>query len=139
MIKVKRLRTIFQKKNLKLKLTAGEILRDNIVEGATEVAYLAGNSSETVINVIDKATMLVGGGEAARALGNILVKTGQDVARGDTVCRGLGCISVTCEAVALCCSVLKFIPCRDTIYVSVKIVSIGCMSFRNACTASGNC
>ena len=84
--------------------------------------------------VVDRSTELVGGSEAATALGKIAFKTTKDVARGDTLCTGLCLVSGTCKTVALCCSTIKIIPFRGRIYVGAKILSKGCMTFRNACT-----
>lgn len=80
---------------------------------------------------------MVGGSESATALGKIAFKTTKDIARGDTICRGLCVVSGTCETIALCCSTVKVIPYRGKIYVAAKIVSKGCMSFRNACAGEG--
>ena len=86
---------------------------------------------------VDRGTALVAGGESASALGRIAFKTTKDLARGDTVCTGLCLVSGTCETIALCCSTVKFIPFRGQIYVSAKVVSKGCMAFRNACAGDG--
>jgi hypothetical protein len=82
-------------------------------------------------------TELGGGSEAASALGRIAFKTTKDIARGDVVCTGCCLVSGTCETVALCCSTIKVIPCRGQIYVGAKILSKGCMAFRNACAGEG--
>ena len=80
---------------------------------------------------------MVGGTESAAALGKIAFKTTKDMARGDTLCTGLCVVSGTCETIALCCSTIKVIPFRGRIYVCAKIVSKGCISFRNACVGEG--
>jgi len=132
----------------KAEQTIGEKLRDgiiaNAVKTAEESAYAAGNMTEKVVTLadkagvtIDRATELGFGTESAGALGRITFKATKDLARGDSVCTGLCLISGTCEAVALCCSTVKIIPCRGKIYVGAKIVSKGCIAFRNACAGEG--
>jgi len=64
-------------------------------------------------------------------------KAGKDIARGDVTCTGLCYVSATCESVALLCSTVLIIPFRGRIYVGVKIVSRGCMTFRNLCAGEG--
>ena len=131
-----------------LKITPGESVRDAIIQAgmkaAEEAGYAAGNKTEQFVKVattvgktLDRGTELVGGGESASALGRIAFHTTKDIARGDTVCTGLCLVSGTCEAVALCCSTIKIIPFRGRLYVGAKIISRGCMSFRNACAGEG--
>lgn len=86
---------------------------------------------------IDRGTELVGGGETASALGRIAFKTTKDIARGDSICTGLCLVSATYETIAFGCSTIKFIPFRGKISVSAKIVSKGCMSYRNLCAGEG--
>lgn len=74
-----------------------------------------------------------GGSESAAALGKIAFKTGKDIAHGDSVCTGLCAVSGVCETLALGCSTIKIIPFRGRIYVCVKIISKGCMTYRNLC------
>lgn len=114
------------------------------LEGATQAAYKAGNMTEKVVSLADKAGVTLDRGielgfgtESAGALGRVAFKTTKDIARGDQVCTGLCLVSGTCEAVALCCSTVKIIPCRGRIYVCAKIVSQGCIAFRNACAGEG--
>ena len=154
----------------KVKKTPGEMLRDSIIEhslnateaatkaaeaaaqataqatmeGATQAAYKAGNMTEKVVTLADKAGVTVDrgielgfGGESASSLGRVAFKTTKDIARGDSVCTGLCLVSGTCEAIALCCSTVKIIPCRGRIYVGAKIISRGCIAFRNACAGEG--
>lgn len=132
----------------KLQITPGENVRDAIIKAGLEVAeksgYAAGNTTEKLVNiassagtVIDRGTELAGGSESAAALGKIAFKTTKDIARRDTVCTGLCLISGTCETVSLCCSTIKIIPFRGRIYVVAKVVSKGCMAFRNACVGEG--
>jgi hypothetical protein len=139
---------ISKRKISELKNSPGENIRDAMVsagiKAVQESAYVTGNNTDAIVlvaktvnNVIDGGTALAGGTESATALGKILYKTSKDVARGDTVCTGLCVISGTCESVALCCSTFKIIPCRGRIYVGAKIISKGCMSFRNACAGEG--
>ena len=92
------------------------------------------NIGSNMGTVVDRGTELVGGSEAATALGKIAFKTTKDVARGDRLCL----VSGTCETVALCCSTIKIIPFRGRIYVGAKILSKGCMTFRNACAGEGS-
>jgi hypothetical protein len=139
---------ISERKKSELKLTPGENVRDAIIKAgikaAEESAYAAGNNTDKLIklseslgNVVDRSTQLVGGTESAAALGKIAFKTTKDIARGDTLCTGLCIVSGTCEVIALCCSTIKVIPFRGRIYVGAKIVSKGCISFRNACVGEG--
>jgi hypothetical protein len=86
---------------------------------------------------VDRGTELCGGGEASSALGKIAYKTVQDVARADTVCTGLCVISAACETISLGCATVKLIPFRGKIYVCAKIVSRGCMTYRNLCAGKG--
>ena len=131
-----------------LQVTPGENVRDALIKAgikaAEESGYAAGNTTERLINVassvgtvVDRGTELVGGSESAAAFGKIAFQTTKDIARGDTVCTGLCLVSGTCEAVALCCSTIKVLPFRGRIYVGAKIVSKGCMAFRNACVGEG--
>ena len=131
--------------------TAGEVVRDASIKAATEAAYAAGNNTDKIVEVaqkigdgIDKAgnigqggVALIGGGESSMAVGNIAYKTLKDISRGDKVCTGLCLVSATCETVALGCSTIKVIPFRGRIYIGAKIISKGCMSFRNACAGEG--
>jgi len=139
---------ISERKKSELKNTPGENVRDAIIKAGTKIAeesgYAADNKtykllelSENFASIFDRGTELAGGGESASALGKIAFKTTKDIARGDTICTGLCAISGTCETVALCCSTIKAIPFRGRIYVGAKIVSVGCMSFRNACVGEG--
>ena len=132
----------------KLQDTPGEIIRDNIIKAgikaAEEAGYATGNKTEILVELAQKAgdtvdggTALIGGGESASAFGRIAFKATRDTARGDTVCTGLCIVSGTCEAVALGCSTIKIIPFRGRIYVGAKIISKGCISFRNACAGEG--
>ena len=73
--------------------------------------------------------VLLSGSELASALGWIAYKTIKDVVRGDK----LYLISRTCKVVVLGCSTIKVIPFRVEIYVWAKIISKGCISFRNIC------
>ena len=136
------------RKKSELQNTPGEVVRDNIIKAgmkaAEEAGYAAGNKTEVMVelaqkagNVVDGGTTLVGGGESASALGRIAFKTTKDMARGDTVCTGLCLISGTCETIALGCSTIKAIPFRGRIYIGAKIISRGCISFRNACVGEG--
>ena len=137
-----------ERKKFELKITLGENVRDAIIkagiEAVEESSYIAGNRidnivklAESVSDLVDRGTELIGGGESATALGKIAFKTTKDVARGDGICTGLCLVSGTCETIALCCSTVKVIPFRGRIYVSAKIVSKGCMAFRNACVGEG--
>lgn len=136
------------RKKSELQNTPGEIVRDNIIKAgikaAEEAGYAAGNKTDVLVELAQKAgsaidggTALVGGSESASAFGRIAFKTTQDMARGDTVCTGLCLISGTCEVVALGCSTIKVIPFRGRIYVGAKVISKGCISFRNACAGAG--
>jgi len=135
--------------------TTGEIVRDATLKAAQEAAFAAGNNTDklaecaqklgeavdTVTGKADKITQggiaLIGGVEASGAVGNIAFKTLKDISRGDKVCTGLCLVSATCETVALGCSTIKIIPFRGKIYIGAKIVSKGCMAYRNACAGEG--
>ena len=136
------------RKKSQLKVTPGENVRDAIIQAgikaAEESGYAAGNTTEKLVNIassagnfVDRGTELGGGGESASALGRIVFKTGKDIARGDSVCTGLCLISGTCETIAFGCSTIKILPFRGRIYVCAKIVSKGCMSYRNLCAGDG--
>ena len=139
------LKTPFLKrKKLELKATPGENIRDAIIKAglkaAEESGYAAGNTTERLVElaskagpVIDRGTELVGGGETAGAIGRIIFKTTKDIARGDGICTGLCLISGTCETIAFGCSTIKILPLRGKLYVCAKIVSKGCMAYRNLC------
>jgi len=152
----KRLKSaISRRKKPQLKMSVGEDVRDFIiksgVESVTEAAYISGNNTEKVLEIAEMAKIglkaaggaletaggAVGGVESGGALGKIAYKTTRDIARGDTVCTGLCVVSGACETVALCCSTVKIIPYRGQIYIGVKILSRGCMCFRNACAGEG--
>lgn len=135
-------------KKSELYLTPGENVRDAIIKAgiktAQESGYAAGNTTERLVDiaskagtVLDRATELGLGTESASALGRVAFKVTKDVARGDTVCTGLCLVSGTCEAVALCCSTIKIIPFWGRIYVGAKVISRGCITFRNACAGEG--
>ena len=135
--------------------TAGEIVRDATLKAAKEATFEAGNNTDKLAalaqklgEVVDKVTekadniiqggvALIGGGEASKAAGNIAFKTAKDISRGDKVCTGLYLVSATCETVELGCSTIKIIPFRGKIYIGAKIVSKGCMAYRNACAGEG--
>ena len=128
--------------------TPGENVRDAIIQAglkaAQESGYAAGNTTERLVNiaaktgtVVDRATELGFGSESAAALARVSFKATKDIVRGDVVCTGLCLVSGTCEAVALCCSTIKVIPGRGRIYVGAKIISKGCITFRNACVGEG--
>ena len=76
---------------------------------------------------------MIGGGETANSINRIAFKTTKDIARGDSIYTGLCLISGTCETITFGCSTIKIIPFRGRIYVGAKIVSKGCMSYRNLC------
>lgn len=131
-------------KQSKLKTTLGENVRDYMIKSSLEAAYAAGNSTEKVGEVasqvgalIDGGTSLIGGTEASSSLGKIAFKTVKDIGRGDAVCTGLCCISAGCESIALGCSIIKAIPFRGKLYTSAKIISKGCMAYRNLCASEG--
>ena len=132
----------------KLNLTFGEEIRDEVIRRGIKVAeesgYKAGNTTERLVdvayrfgNVFDRGTELVGGTESARALGQITFKTTKDFVRGDVVCTGLCLVSGTCETIALSCSLIKMIPFRGRVYVCAKVISRGCMAYRNLCAGEG--
>ena len=138
----------FGRKKSKLDNTTGEIVRDHITQASMQAAekavYATGNQTDSVLGMAKKAkhafdggTALAGETESASALGRIVFKGSQDLARGDSVCTGLCLVYGTCETIALGCSTMKFIPWRGRIYVGAKIVSRGCIAFRNSCVGEG--
>lgn len=135
-------------KNFRLKATLGENVRDTIIEAGKkaleESAYGAGNNTDEIIKIakrlekgIDLGTKLGLGGESIGSLGRIGFKATTDIKRGDVVCTGLCAVSGTCETIALGCTLIKFIPYRGDVYVYAKLISIGCMSYRNLCSGEG--
>jgi len=137
-----------RRKTSNLKETPGERVRDLIIQAgiktAEEAGYAAGNRTNQFVEIanklgvyIDGGTQLAGGTESASALGRIVFKTAKDIARGDATCTGLCAVSATCETIALGCSTIKIIPYRGKVYVVAKIISQGCMSYRNLCAADG--
>lgn len=146
---LKKVQNQFRKqKKSQLKGTPGENVRDAIIkaglQAAQESGYAAGNTTERLVNmaektatILDRGSELIGGGESVSAVGRIAFKTTKDIARGDSVCTGLCCVSITCETIALSCSTIKIIPFRGRIYVWAKIISKGCMSYRNLCAGDG--
>ena len=136
------------RKKSELKVTPGEEVRDAIIragiKAAEESGYTAGNQTDKLVTLadkfgtfVDRGTELAGGSESASAIGRITFKTGKDIARGDSVCTGLCLISGTCETIAFGCSTIKVIPFRGRIYVCAKVISKGCMSYRNLCAGEG--
>ena len=146
---LKKIKNKLRRKNRsKLRVTPGENVRDAIIQAglktAQESGYAAGNTTERLVQIadnlgtaVDRGTELGFGGEAATALGKIAFKTGKDIVRKDPVCTGLCLVSGTCETIALSCSTIKIIPFRGRIYVCAKLVSKGCMSYRNLCAGEG--
>jgi hypothetical protein len=131
-------------KESKLKITPGESVRDGIINSAVQAAYVAGNNTdkiadfaETAKTVVDGGTAIVGGSEASVSLGTIIFKAGKDIARKDVTCTSLCCVSATCESVALLCSTTSFIPFSGRVYIGAKIISKGCMRYRNLCAGEG--
>ena len=139
-------------RNAEAAKTAGEIVRDKMIEvgikAVEESAYITGNKTNKTLelalevaekakNAVDGGTALAGGTESAGALGRIGFKVTKDIARGDKICTGLCLVSAGCETVALGCSTIKIIPFRGRIYIGAKIISKGCISFRNACAGEG--
>ena len=137
-----------KRKKCELKVSIGENVRDSIIraglKSVEESAYIAGNNTEKIAQfagqagtALDRASEFGLGGESARAAAIIAFKTTKDAARGDKTCTSLCIISAACETVALCCSTVKIIPFRGRIYVGSKILSKGCMTFRNLCASDG--
>lgn len=71
------------------------------------------------------------------ALSRITFKATRDITIGDNICTGLCLISGEYETVALVCSTVKILPFRGRIYVGAKIISQGCMTYRNLCAGEG--
>lgn len=134
--------------NSELSDTIGENVRDAIIKAgmktAEESGYASGNTTEKMVEIassigngVNLGTQLGLGSESASSIGRIAFKTTKDLARGDSVCTGLCLVSGACETIALGCSTFRFIPYRGRIYVCVKIVSKGCMTYRNNCAGEG--
>lgn len=146
---LKKIQNQFRKqKKSELKGTPGENVRDAIIkaglQAAQESGYAAGNPTEKFVNLasnagtfLDRASELIGGGESFGAVGRIAFKTTKDIARGDSICTGLCAVSLTCETIAASCSTIKIIPFRGKVYVCAKMISRGCMSYRNLCAGDG--
>ncbi len=111
---------------------AGEVAA-NIKEAADAV----GNVASSVKPVFNRGVELIGGGEATTSFSKVAFKTTKDIARGDKVCTGLYLISGVSEGLALACSTVRIIPFRGRIYVGAKLVSKGCMTYRNLCVGEG--
>jgi hypothetical protein len=89
---------------------------------------------------IDLGTKLGLGSESISSLGRIGFKATtdiKDIKRGDSLCTGLCAVSGTCETIALGCTLIKFIPYRGDLYVYAKLLSLGCMAYRNICAGEG--
>ena len=131
-------------KESKLNITPGESVRDAMIDSAINAAYIAGNNTDKIVEVaetaktaVDGGVALIGGGEASKSLGTILFKAGKDIARKDVTCTTLCCVSAACESVALLCSTTSFIPFSGRVYVGAKVISQGCMRYRNLCVGEG--
>lgn len=144
---LKKIKRVFRKKS-ELRITPGEAVRDKMIEvglkTAQESGYAAGNATEKFVKIaeiagggFDWGTKIGGGCESSRALGRIVFKATKDIARRDGICTGLCTVSATCETIALGCSTIKLIPYRGKIYIFAKIISNGCMSYRNLCAGEG--
>ena len=131
-----------------LHATPGEIVRDTIISAGVsaieETGYVADTKTDALVkraqksvDLIDGGTALAGGSESATARGRVTFKTIRDRAWGEMVCTGLCLVSGTCEAIALGYSTMKRMPFRGRIYLSSKLISRGCITFRNACTGEG--
>ncbi len=135
-------------KRFGLQITPGERIRDELIKAGIKVAeesgWAAGNTTEKLVQVADKVgstvdfgAQLTGGSEAARALGRIAYKSKTDIMRGDKLCTGLCLVSATCETICIGCAVIKILPFRENVYLTAKLVSQGCMTFRNLCAGEG--
>ena len=90
------------------------------------------NTAErTARNFYNRTTELIAGGEISSSIGRIAFKTTQDLARGNRVCASLCLASITCETIAFGYCAIKILPFRGKVYVGAKIISKGCMTFRN--------
>lgn len=75
------------------------------------------------------------GSEAVAFVSRIASKGMQDaVVRKYFFYIGLCLVSGTCETTALGCSTIRIIPFRGKIYVCVKLISKGCMTYRTLCS-----
>ena len=135
------------RKKSELQNTPNEILRNNMMKAgliALEESSYVASKTQIMIEVVQKAeravdggAVLISGSESASAFGQIASKVKKDADWGDKVYTLLCLISGTCEAVALGCSTIKAIPFRGRVYISAKIISNGCISFRNARASEG--
>ena len=132
------------KKKIKLKLTPGENIRDEIIKAvikATEQScYTACNKIEKLVeivskdgNFVDRGNEFVGGGKTAASLSRIVFKITNYIASGNIVWTAMCLMSGTSETISFGCSTIKIIPFRGRLYVGAKIVSKGWMSYRNIC------
>ena len=119
---------------------AASVVTGNAAEVASNVKDVADKITgvaKSVEPVFERGVELVFGSESASSIGRVAFKASKDIARGDTVCTGLCLVSGACETVALCCSTIKGIPCRSRIYVGAKVISRGCITYRNMCAGEG--
>jgi hypothetical protein len=115
-------------------------IEGDATELAKQVSYIAGNSTLKALDLTKRVEFVAGGAggiQAAGSAGVTAFKAIKDIRRGDPVCSGLCITSTSCELVAAACSVCPFIPYRARVYVAVKMVSTGCMKFRNLCAGEG--
>lgn len=112
----------------------GAGIRDTILnqgKAATEsTAFFLGNFTKGVQDST-KGVLTV---DSGRRAGIGTFKASKDFARGDSLCTGLCCVSIGCELVS---GILIWCPIPGKIVaVSVlKGTSIGCLKFRDLCSA----
>ena len=89
------------------------------IKASEKSGYEASNTTEKLVevaskadNVVDRATELGFGSESVGALGKVVFKATEDLARNNNVCTGLGLVSRTCKTVVMCCFTIKVITNR---------------------------
>ena len=110
----------------------GNDLRDLIINNAKSnseaLAFFVGNTSKMGQDST-KAGLVV---DSGAQIGAGAYKAATDFVRGDTICGGLCCVSISCEVAS---SILVWcpIPGKITTISILKGTSIGCQRFRDFC------
>lgn len=114
------------------------------IEAIKQSSVAGGNTTEKAVNLTLKAINLTENIiklglsiESSSALARVIYKTTREIVRGNKVCTILCIISGVCETLALCSSIMTFLPYRTQIYIGTKVVSRGCTSFRNLYAGEG--
>lgn len=112
----------------------GPGVRDEILKQGKTATEGAAYFLENITKGVQESTKGALTVDSGRRAGVGTFKASKDFARGDTICGGLCCVSIGCEAVS---GVLVWCPIPGKIFaVSVlKATSIGCQKFRDLCAA----